>query len=102
MTMPIPPLRDAPHGSPMCHVLVAKLADLRKQMEDYHEEEYLWKLQEEQDLHDSLANTECDAETAGEGSMQTIQASMDAGAPPVAATVPPPSGFRHQPGVRID
>jgi hypothetical protein len=85
--------RAALHGSLMCYVLVAKLVDLRKQMEDYYEKEHLWKLQEEQDLHNSLANTECDAEMASEGSMWTVQASMDAGAPLVAATVPPPQAL---------
>jgi hypothetical protein len=70
--MPVPPLWDALCGSPMCHVLVAKLVDLRKQMEDYHKKEHLWKPQEEQDLYDSLANTECNAERASEGSMWTM------------------------------
>jgi hypothetical protein len=62
-------------------------------MGGYREEERLWKLQEEQDLRDSLANTKCDTETAGKGSTRTVQASTDAGAPPVAATVPPPQAL---------
>ena len=56
--MPILPLQDAPCGSLKHHVLVAKLTDLRKQMEGYCEEEHHQKLQEEQDLRDALANTE--------------------------------------------
>ena len=71
-TMPIPPLWDAPRGSPKCRILAAKLTDLRKRMEGYRKEEHLQKLQEEQDLHDALANTECDTEMAGKGSMQTV------------------------------
>ena len=71
-TTSVPALQDALRGSPKCRILAAKLTDLRKRMEGYRKEEHLQKLQEEQDLHDALANTECDTEMAGKGSMQTV------------------------------
>jgi len=90
---PVPPLQDAPGGSPKRHVPASELADLRKRMVVYREEERRLELQEEE-LQDTLANTECNAEMAGEGSTQTAQDSTDAGAPPgpVTTTVPPPQG----------
>ena len=90
---PVPPLRDAPGGSPKRRVLASELADLRKRMAVYHEEERHLELQEEE-LRDTLANTECDTKTASEGSIRTAQDSIDAGAPPglVATMVPPPQG----------
>jgi len=61
-------------------------------MAGYREEERLWNLQEEQELRDAPANTECNAETAGESSTWTAQDSTDTGETPglVATTVPPP------------
>jgi hypothetical protein len=92
--MPIPPLRDALGGSPKRCVPASELADLRKRMVVYREEEHHLELQEEE-LRDTLANTECNAETAGKGSTRTAQDSTDASAPPgsVAVTVPPPQGL---------
>ena len=55
----------------------------------YREEEHLWKLQEEQELQDALANTKRDAETTGKGSTWTVQDSTEAGAPLVTVMVPP-------------
>ena len=99
-TTPVPPLWDAPRGSPKRRAPAAELADLRKRMEGYREEEHRQKLQEEQDLRDALANTERDAETTGEGSTRTVQDSTEAGAPPVTTAVPPPqaSDNGQQPG----
>ncbi len=87
---PVPPLRDEPCGSPKHCVPASELADLKKRMVAYREEERLWKLQEEQEMQDALANAEHDAETTGEGSTWTVQDSTEAGAPLVAVMVPPP------------
>jgi len=87
-TMPVPALLDA-SGFPKRSVLAVELTALKKRMVGYREEERCRKLQEEQDLRDALANTECDAEMTGEGSTQTVQDSTEAGAPPVAVMVPP-------------
>jgi hypothetical protein len=61
-------------------------------MAGYREEEHLRNLQEEQELRDAPANTECNVETAGESSTWTAQDSTDTGETPglVATTVPPP------------
>jgi len=89
-TTPVPALRDAPRGSPKRRVSATQLAELRKRMAGYREEERPRNLQKEQELRDTLANTECDAETAGESSTRTPQDSTEAGVPPVAVTAPPP------------
>ncbi len=39
-------------------------------------------------MQDALANTECNTETTSESSMQTMQDSIEATAPPVAVMVP--------------
>ncbi len=69
---PILPLWDEPHGSLKRCVPVSELADLKKRMVAYCEEEHLWKLQEEQELQDALANTKHDAEMTGKGSTWTV------------------------------
>ena len=89
-TTPVLALRDALRGSPKCRIPAGKLVALRKRMEVYRKEEHHRELQEEQELRDSLANTECDAEMTGKGSTRTMQDSMEAAAPPVTATAPPP------------
>ncbi len=89
-SMPAPPLWDELCGSPKHCVPVSELADLKKRMVAYREEERLRKLQEEQEMQDALANTEHDTETTGEGSTWTVQDSTEAGTPLVAVTVPPP------------
>jgi hypothetical protein len=73
----------------------AEVVALKKISEAHHR-----KQREEQELQASLATTECNAEMAGEGSTRTAQNSTDVGAPPVAATAPPPSGFGQWPAVR--
>jgi hypothetical protein len=105
MTMPIPALWDALCRSPKHCISATQLAELRKRMVGYYEEEHLWNLQEEQELQDALANTKCNTETASESSTQTAQDSIDVGTllrlvamRPIM--VPPPSGFRQWPAVR--
>ena len=90
--MPVPALLDA-SGFPKCSVLVAKLMVLKKRMEDYREEDCRRKLQEVQELLDSLANTKCDAKVTGKGSTWTVQDSMEAGTPLVSIMVPPPQAL---------
>jgi hypothetical protein len=99
-TMPVPALQDAPRRSLKHRISVTQLTELRNRMAGYREEECLRNLQKEQELQDALANTECDAETAGESSMWTPQDSTEAGVPPVTVTVPPPQASDNvqQPG----
>jgi hypothetical protein len=89
-TTPVPALQDALHGSPKHHVSATQLVELRKRMAGYREEEHLQNLQKEQELQDTLANTKCDAETAGKSSTRTLQDSTEASVPPVAVTALPP------------
>ncbi len=88
-SMPVLPLQDELCGSPKRRIPVSELVDLKKRMVAYHEEECLQKLQEEQEMQDTLANAERNAKTTGEGSTQTVQDSMEAGAPLVTVMVPP-------------
>jgi hypothetical protein len=83
-TTPVPALLDE-SGFPKRTISPAEVAALKKISEARRR-----KQREEQELQASLATTECDAETAGEGSTRTAQNSTDVGAPPVAATPPPP------------
>jgi hypothetical protein len=50
MTMPVPALQDAPHGSSKHPVSATQLTELRKRMVGYREKEHLQNLQEEQEL----------------------------------------------------